>query len=66
MFIFYSLATCLQVIDAVHSAVKELKVTQADVARGKKMAKAAIHMATESGGESPIHTPGCLASCLQI
>ncbi|ROT85823.1 putative cytochrome b-c1 complex subunit 2, mitochondrial [Penaeus vannamei] len=50
-FIMADSASVDKVIDAVHSAVKGLKVTEADVARGKKMAKAAIHMATESGAE---------------
>lgn len=36
---------------AAHSAVKGLKVTAADVTKGKVGAKAAIFMALESGGK---------------
>lgn len=50
-FIMADSASVGKVVDAVHSAVKGLKVTDSDVARGKKMAKAAILMASESSGE---------------
>lgn len=50
-FIMADSASVDKVLSAVHSAVNGMKVTEADVARGKKMAKAAILMATESAGE---------------
>lgn len=40
----------LQVVRAAHSAVKGLKVTEAETAKGKNCVKAAIHMASESNG----------------
>ena len=39
-----------QVVGAAHSAVKGLKMTEAETAKGKTCVKAAIHMASESRG----------------
>lgn len=40
-----------QVFDATHKAVMGLKITEADVVRGKNQVKATILMASESGGK---------------
>jgi len=50
-FVMADSASVAKIITAVHSAVKGLKVSDADVARGKTQAKAAVHMACESSGE---------------
>ncbi|XP_068200750.1 cytochrome b-c1 complex subunit 2, mitochondrial-like, partial [Palaemon carinicauda] len=41
-----------QVLGSVHDAVKNLNITEADVARAKNQVKAAIHMATEASSDS--------------
>lgn len=51
-FVVAESATADKVVRAAHSTVKGLKVTEADTAKGKTCVKAAIHMASESGGEA--------------
>jgi len=51
-FVMADSASVDKVIGAVHSTVAGLQVTEADVANGKKMAKAAVYMATESGADA--------------
>ncbi|XP_071543367.1 cytochrome b-c1 complex subunit 2, mitochondrial [Panulirus ornatus] len=51
-FIIADSASVHKVLDASHKAVMSLKVTEADVARGKNQVKATILMASESGAEN--------------
>lgn len=54
-FVVADSASADKVVSAAHAAVKGLKVTAADVAKGKAGAKAAITMALESGGKRITH-----------
>ncbi|XP_066975802.1 cytochrome b-c1 complex subunit 2, mitochondrial [Macrobrachium rosenbergii] len=41
-----------QIVGSVHDAVKNLNITDADVARAKNQVKAAVHMATEGSNDA--------------
>lgn len=51
-FVIADSASVGKVVSSVHSAVKGLNVSDADVARAKTQVKAAIHMATEASADA--------------